>query len=173
MDAFSVAAANNMRERMSFFKQACCSLVYAFFQALMPFTGWLLIHTLLNVFWQARSAAPAVAFILLCLIGGRMLFKKPEGPGGPESAAKLGPGMLLLQGLATSIDALSAGTAIASYSMAEALLCCAIIAFITFWITLAGAFLGRSLGSLPFAEKAGGVILIFIGIEILVKGVFF
>ena len=168
MDAFSVSAANNMRERMPFGKQALCSLVYAFFQALMPLLGWLLVHTLLNVFEGARRAAPLVAMLLLCFIGGRMLIKKPDGESS-ESPARLTFGILLLQGVATSIDALSAGTAMASYSVSEALLCCLIIASVTFVITLAGAFLGRRLGSFPFAEKAGGVILILIGLEIFVN----
>ncbi|MBQ9358238.1 MAG: manganese efflux pump [Abditibacteriota bacterium] len=168
MDAFSVSAANNMRERMSLGKQALCSLVYAFFQALMPFAGWLLIHTLLNVFEAARRAAPVVAMVLLCWIGIGMLRKKPEGP---ESGTgqRLTFGVLLLQGVATSIDALSAGTAMASYSAGEALLCCLIISVITFFITLAGARLGSRLGSFAAAEKAGGVILILIGVEIFVN----
>ena len=79
---------------------------------------------------------------------------------------------LLVQGVATSIDALSVGFTIAEYSFAEALLACLLIGAVTFFICLAGIIIGKKAGT-KLANKAGifgGVILIFIGLEIFITG---
>lgn len=89
-------------------------------------------------------------------------------------APRLTAGTLLLQGIATSIDALSVGFAIAGYSAAAALAAALIIAAVTFLICMGGLTAGKKLG-MKLAGKAGilgGCILIFIGIEIFVRGVF-
>ena len=76
-------------------------------------------------------------------------------------------------GVATSIDALSVGFAIENYGIKDALASALVIGVVTFLICLAGTKLGRSLG-MKLAGKAsilGGIILIAIGIEILIKGI--
>ena len=81
---------------------------------------------------------------------------------------------LLIQGVATSIDALSVGFTIAGYGLLMALVCALIIAVVTFVISMAGLIIGKKFGT-KFANRAtilGGVILILIGIEIFVTGVF-
>ncbi len=167
MDAFSVAAANGLREpRMRLMKMLLIAGCFAFFQAAMPMAGWLLVHTLLTVFGALKAAVGYIALFLLCFIGVRMLLEKP----GEAAAPRLTPGVLLMQGVATSIDALSVGTAIGAYGPGRALVCSLIIACVTFVMSCAGALLGKRLGAVAWAEKAGGVILILIGIEICVKG---
>ena len=82
-------------------------------------------------------------------------------------------GALLVQGIATSIDALSVGFTIAEYPASMAVICSLIIALVTFIICMAGLHLGKQFGT-RFAGKAsllGGLILIGIGIEIFLKGV--
>ena len=82
--------------------------------------------------------------------------------------------MLLVQGVATSIDALSVGFTIAHYGTGMALVCAALIAAVTFVICVCGVELGKRFGT-RFAGKAeivGGLILIGIGLEIWIKGVF-
>lgn len=77
---------------------------------------------------------------------------------------------LLVQGVATSIDALSVGFTIAEYTLAEALLACLLIGAVTFIICFAGLLIGRKAGT-KLAGKAGifgGAILIFIGLEIFI-----
>ena len=77
---------------------------------------------------------------------------------------------LLVQGVATSIDALSVGFTIAEYTLAEALLACILIGAVTFVICFAGLLIGRKAGT-KLAGKAGifgGAILIFIGLEIFI-----
>ena len=79
--------------------------------------------------------------------------------------------ILLLQGLATSIDALSVGFAIDNYSYLEALISCVIIGIVTFIICFIGVYIGKKIGD-KLNDKAnilGGIILIIIGIVILIK----
>ena len=82
---------------------------------------------------------------------------------------------LLFQGLATSLDALSVGFTIVDYNFHMALICSLIIAAVTFLVCFFGFFLGKKVKTIKNlrAELFGGIILILIGIEIFVKGIFF
>ena len=80
-----------------------------------------------------------------------------------------------MQGIATSIDALSVGFTIAAYSLLQAVSASLIIGVVTLFICLAGLRIGQKLGTV-LAGKAsilGGIILIGIGLEIWIRGVFF
>ena len=93
----------------------------------------------------------------------------------PCAQEGLGFGALIVQGIATSIDALSAGVDMEAYNLTEALASVSIIASVTFAICLGGIIIGRKGGSY-LAGKAGilgGAILVFIGIEIFVSKVIF
>lgn len=176
MDAFSVSLANGLNDPAMKKKRMCgIAGVFAFFQAFMPMTGWLLVHTMLRYFEKLQPFIPWIALILLAYIGGKML---AEGIRGEEEDVKketLTAGVLFVQGIATSIDALSVGFTIAEYNFGQALLASGIIALVTFIICVAGLVIGKKFGT-KLANKAsifGGVILIGIGIEIFVTGVFF
>ncbi|MBQ8199363.1 MAG: manganese efflux pump [Lachnospiraceae bacterium] len=176
MDAFSVSLANGLGEPAMKKKKMCAIAgVFAFFQAFMPMTGWLCVHTMLRYFKMFEPLIPWIALGLLVFIGGKMLV---EGIRGEEEEAKretLTPWILFVQGIATSIDALSVGFTIAEYNFLQALVASAIIAAVTFVICMAGLRIGKTFGT-RLANKAsvlGGVILLGIGIEIFVTGVFF
>ena len=173
MDAFSVSLANGLNEPGMSRRRACAIAgPFAFFQFLMPMAGWVCVHTLLERFAFFERFVPWLALALLAYIGGSMLREGLRG-GGTEEASGVGAAALLLQGVATSIDALSVGFTIASYDAAAALVCALIIAAVTFAICLAGLAIGRAMGT-RLAGKAsilGGVILILIGVEIFIKGV--
>lgn len=175
MDAFSVSLANGLNESgMNRRKMCGIAGVFAFFQALMPMLGWICVHTVVRYFRAFATCIPWIALFLLAFIGGKML---KEGISSRESGAKapeLGAGTLFLQGVATSIDALSVGFAIAEYGFFMAAVCALIIAAVTFVICLAGLAIGKKFGT-KFAGRAavlGGTILIFIGLEIFITGVF-
>ena len=176
MDAFSVSLANGLREP-GMRKSRMCAIagVFAGFQALMPMLGWVCVHTFVERCAAFSRLVPWIALMLLVYIGGGMLLESlrhKEGEDGDLSVG-LGLGALLMQGVATSIDALSVGFTIADYELPMALLCAAIIAAVTFVICFAGLLLGRKFGT-KLAGKAGilgGVILIVIGLEIFIKGV--
>ena len=176
MDAFSVSLANGLNEPfMRRKKMVYVAGVYAFFQGLMPMLGWVCVHTIVSYFRVFEKFIPWIALILLVYIGVGMIREGLKGDDPEEPVAKLGKATLLMQGLATSIDALSVGFTIADYHVLMALSASLIIALVTFFICYAGLFLGKRFGT-RFAGKAsilGGVILIGIGIEIFIKGVFF
>ncbi len=177
MDAFSVSLANGLNEpKMKAGRMSLIAGVFAIFQAAMPMIGWTCVHTVVQYFSAFEKFIPWIALILLLYIGGKMLIEGIKG--GDEESGKvknLAFGALMVQGVATSIDALSVGFTIADYNFVMALVCALIIAAVTFVICIAGLIIGKKVGT-KIAGKAnilGGVILIGIGIEIFVKGVFF
>ena len=195
MDAFSVSLANGLHDtKMCNSKMLLIAGTFSFFQGAMPLLGWLCIHTVLEYFNAFNLAIPYIALILLVFIGGKMIYdaigelkeerKAVPVDGGSGYAATdtpckccnpptvLGFGALLLQGIATSIDALSVGFDIAELSFPEALTEALVIAASTFVICIAGVIIGKKFGT-KLAGKAtilGGVILIAIGFEIFISG---
>ncbi|MBQ8508761.1 MAG: manganese efflux pump [Clostridia bacterium] len=176
MDAFSVSLANGLADpKMKRGRMCGIAGVFAAFQAAMPLTGWVCIHTIVQYFKSFEKLIPWIALVLLCYIGGKMLLEGIRGGEEETSGQKLTFTALLVQGVATSIDALSVGFTIAEYQLPMAIVCALIIAAVTFVICMAGLFLGRTFGT-KLAGKAGilgGVILIAIGLEIFITGVFF
>ncbi|MBQ0038978.1 MAG: manganese efflux pump [Treponema sp.] len=178
MDAFSVSIANGLREpRMSHAKMCGVAGVYAFFQFAMPMIGWLCVHTIVEYFTSFQKFIPWIALLLLLYIGGKMIYESLRGEKGDggDSACVLTFGVLMVQGIATSIDALSVGFTIAGYSLGLALIAGIIIAAVTFIISFTGLVIGKKAGG-RFTDKAeilGGLILIGIGIEIFIDGLFF
>lgn len=180
MDAFSVSIANGivesvMRKRRMFLIAG----VYAVFQLLMPMLGWLLVTTLEEIFTKFSVLIPWIALILLLFIGGKMIVeaileKKNGRKTDEEQVMKLTFKTLIVQGIATSIDALSVGFTIADYSLKRAFAASSIIGVVTLVICLIGLIFGRKIGEKisGTATIIGGIILIVIGIEIFVKGVF-
>lgn len=177
MDAFSVSLANGLNEpKMKPARMSLISGVFGLFQFTMPLLGWVCVTFFVDKFRSFEKYIPWIALILLLYIGGKLLIDGIRGEDDAEtSASRLGFGALLIQGVATSIDALSVGFTISEYKLAEAFLSAVIIGVVTFFICMAGLILGKKFGT-RLAGKAqifGGVILILIGIEIMIKGVFF
>lgn len=175
MDAFSVSLANGLNEpKMPRGKMAKVAGIFAGFQFLMPMIGWFCVTTLLELFSAFEPFIPWIALILLCFIGGKMLLEGIRGDCEQEDTCGVGLSALLLQGVATSIDALSVGFTIADYNVVEALLATLLIGVVTFFICFMGLEIGKKAGT-KLAGKAGifgGAILIFIGIEIFVSSMF-
>lgn len=194
MDAFSVSIVNGLNEtRMSKGKTLGIAGTYAGFQFAMPMIGWFCVHTIAEAFQAFQKHIPWIALLLLLYIGGKMLLEgirnqREAGSGvsahseeqrcdekaaAPENSAELGLTTLLLQGVATSIDALSVGFTISGYNAAKAFIASLLIAVTTLVVCLVGLRFGKKFGD-KLADKAtmlGGVILILIGIEIFVTGI--
>lgn len=174
MDAFSVSMANGLNEpTMKKNRMSMIAGVFAFFQFLMPMIGWICVHTIVQYFQMFEKFIPWIALFLLFYIGGSMLIEGIKG-GEEEELKGVGFKALMIQGVATSIDALSVGFTIADYGFLMAFVCSVIIAVVTFFICMGGLQIGKTVGT-KLSNKAsilGGVILIFIGIEIFVTGVF-
>jgi putative Mn2+ efflux pump MntP len=174
MDAFSVSLANGLNEAgMKKSKMFCIAGVFALFQALMPMLGWICVHTVLQYFKVFENFIPWIALVLLAFIGGKMLFEGIRNDSDNEENTSVGITALLVQAIATSIDALSVGFTIAEYNVVMATVCAAIIAVVTFFICMAGLAIGKKVGT-KFSNKAailGGSILILIGLEIFITGI--
>ena len=194
MDAFSVSLANGLNDPgMSGSRKSIIAGTFAGFQFAMPLIGWICVRTIASYFEAFEKAIPWIALILLLFIGGKMLiegvreeicrracekcentscekcrFDRPA-----EEAVTLSAGALIVQGIATSIDALSVGFTISDYVVLQAVIACLIIGIVTFVICIAGLFIGAKAGTrLGWkASVLGGVILIAIGIEIFVTGI--
>lgn len=173
MDAFSVSMANGLNEpKMSKGKMCEIAGVFAGFQALMPMIGWICVHTIVQYFTTFEKLIPWIALILLGFIGGRMIAEGTKKGESEEENMGLGIGALLIQGIATSIDALSVGFTISDYNWLMALVASLIIAAVTFVICMVGLVIGKKFGT-KLSNKAqilGGVILIAIGLEIFITG---
>ena len=172
MDAFSVSMANGLHDpQMSRRRGVQIAGTFAIFQAVMPMTGWVCVHTIVELFSSFEKFIPWIALILLGYIGGKMLIEGIKGEEA-EEAAELSAGALFMQGVATSIDALSVGFTISEYGWFMALVCSLIVATVTFFICEAGLAIGKKFGT-ELSGKAsvlGGVILIGIGLEIFISG---
>ena len=194
MDAFSVSLANGLADRnMKTGRMLAIAGTFAGFQFAMPMIGWFFVHYAEEKLEWFGGLVPWIALGLLLYIGGKMLKEgieenreKKEAPAALAEAeekadekegapgSKLSAGELVMQGIATSIDALSVGFTIATYSLLQALSSSVIIGVVTLVICVIGLRIGRRLGTV-LAGKAsilGGIILICIGLEIWIKGVF-
>jgi len=180
MDAFSVSIANGLAEP-SMKKGRVCMIagVYSLFQFAMPLTGWFFVHSVTETFKAFQPFIPWISLLLLCFIGGKMVWEglSKKTPGDKEEEKEKGGinkltfGVLMVQGIATSIDALSVGFTTAEYSFPAAFLSSVIIGVVTFVICLGGLVFGKKLGE-KVSDKAtviGGIILIVIGLEIFIK----
>ena len=175
MDAFSVSLANGLHEPcMNKKKTLVTAGTFALFQGAMPLIGWICVHTVLQYFQAFEKAIPFIAFGLLAFIGGKMIWEglHEESDCCACEPQKINAWSLMVQGVATSIDALSVGFTIAAYGVLEAIVCASVIMALTFGICWAGVELGKKFGT-KFSGKAtvfGGVILVIIGLELLITG---
>lgn len=172
MDAFSVSAANGLNEP-TMKKNKMCGIagVFAVFQTIMPLLGWVCVHTVTEIFKSFQKFIPFIALALLLYIGGSMLKDGIKNKDSNEEKPAVSFGALIVQGIATSIDALSVGFTIAELNFTMALTEAIIIGIVTFAICLAGLIIGKKFGT-KLAGKAsifGGVILIGIGLEIFIS----
>ena len=186
MDAFSVSIANGLKEsNMKKSRMSFMAGIYAFFQFFMPMVGWFLVHSIAEYFKKFQPLIPWIALILLLYIGGKMIIegikeKKEADKEETESkedietsVTKIAFSTLIIQGIATAIDALSVGFTTAKYDALMAFVSSMIIAVVTFIICVIGLGIGKKAGN-HLKDKAafiGGTILIAIGIEIFLKGI--
>lgn len=174
MDAFSVSLANGLNEpQMKFPRMSAIAGTFGGFQIAMPLLGWFCVHTILEAFSSFQRFIPWIALLLLLYIGGKMLLEGLRYREGESEKTAVGFWGLMLQGIATAIDALSVGFTIADSAFPEALLESLIIGAVTYGICLVGLLLGKRFGTRLSGKASilGGVILIAIGIEIFVKGI--
>lgn len=172
MDAFSVSLANGLNEpAMKKHKMCGVAGVFALFQFAMPLIGWICVSTIANAFKIFEKFIPWIALLLLAFIGGKMIYESIKGENEENETPSVGLKGLIIQGIATSIDALSVGFTISDYNLIKAVIACILIGVVTFVICYAGLMIGKKAGT-KLANKAGilgGSILCIIGISIFIK----
>lgn len=168
MDAFAVALCKGaclaqLKDRGESLAVAVC---FGFFQALMPLLGWLLGSRFSN---YIESVDHFIAFGLLALIGGKLIHEAWKSRGEALVCTPLRAPELLLLGIATSIDALAAGVALAVLEI-NIWLAIMLIGVITLALSFLAFKLGRRFGAglHTKAQLVGGIALVFIGLKILV-----
>ncbi len=175
MDAFAVSVSNGLScEEGRYAGPLAAAAAFGIFQGIMPVIGYFLGSTVSHIIDRYDHW---IALILLSVIGIRMIhgsLKERRTPSDEKSNASFSPLTVLIQAIATSIDALAVGI---SFSLLKINIWTAasFIAAVTLVLCLAGIVLGRYFGR-KLGEKAqiiGGVILIIIGIKIFVEHIFF
>lgn len=169
MDAFTVAIAKGISLKEAKLHQAAkVALFFGGFQALMPFIGWACGQSFEK---YIHAFTPWIALILLCAIGGKMLYESFQDDEDEfEEGNPLSTKSLMILAIATSIDALAVGVTFAFLNV-NILWAITLIGGITFVISYAGVVLGNKVGKYlkNYAEIVGGIILIIIGLSIFLQ----
>jgi putative Mn2+ efflux pump MntP len=174
MDAFSVSLSNGLNEpTMKKGKMLGISGIFGVFQGAMPMVGWICVTTIAEKFSIFEKFIPWIALLLLIFIGGKMLIEGIKNNNSDEPKPPVKFGGIVVQGIATSIDALSVGFTISEYGTLMAFIEAMIIAAVTFAICYAGVIIGKHFGTKISGKSSvlGGGILIFIGAKIFFEGV--
>jgi len=181
MDAAAVSMSNGLEEpKMKPIKMFYIALLYGVFQGVMPLLGYFFGHLLFEnfTFIQEYHLIPIVALIILLILGTKMIIdgiKEIKKPAEEREIKKIGFKLLIIQAIATSIDALSTGLSFADYQIYEAIIVVSLITLVTFIACIISVLIGKKFGD-KLGSKAviiGGIILIAIGIEIFVTGIWF
>ena len=181
MDAVATSLTNGMVEpKMRPLKMLLIAGTFGLFQFGMPLIGY---YCSAAFYALVKQIAPWLSFALLVLIGGKMVFDAVNEMGTRRrtlfhTEKKLGAGKLLMQAVATSLDALAVGVTFLAVEASSALpfhaaVCALVIGIVTFVLSLLAVMAGKSAGS-RFSEKAellGGIVLVAIGVKLLLEGV--
>lgn len=165
MDAFAVSIGLGTKNRQKPFSLALLAGAYfGLFQALMPMIGYLGGK---GVFGWIEAYAPWIAFFLLVLVGGKMIYES-FAEGVEEDITNITHRVMLMLAIATSIDAMAAGFALTLLDVSP-FIACMIIGVTTYAFSFVGVFVGTKSGAWleSKAELLGGVVLILIGLKIL------
>ncbi|WP_062204920.1 manganese efflux pump MntP [Demequina salsinemoris] len=171
-DAFAVSVGKGLHLRRLVWKPALqLAITFGAFQALMPVLGWLLASSFAE---QVEAFDHWIAFGLLAAIGGKMVWESrsadDEDDDVPGDDISIGARELLVLGVATSIDALAVGVSFAFLAV-DIWIAVAVIGVVTFLASLVGYRVGHHAGEhlRSWAELAGGLVLIGIGVKILLE----
>lgn len=168
MDAFSVSICKGLAMKKMNWKHAIIIGIYfGGFQALMPAIGYFLGVGFEN---KITSIDHWLAFILLGIIGGKMIADSLKESEEISYNNSIGLKTMTILAIATSIDALAVGITFA-FLKTNLILAVSLIGMITFAISIVGVKIGNIFGDKyeKKAELAGGIILIFIGLKILLE----
>ena len=178
MDAFAVSMSNGLKEnKMKLSKVLLIAITFGLFQGVMPLIGYLLGSAFIE---YIDKFVPWIALLLLGFLGVKMIIDgiKEIKEGNKDDQVCpcencLTIKVLLVQAVATSIDALSAGLSFSDYKLTDALIVVSLVTILTTIICIAGVYIGKKFGTKlsKYAGFIGGTILIIIGLEIFLTGI--
>ncbi|MEI6576067.1 MAG: manganese efflux pump MntP family protein [Bacteroidota bacterium] len=167
-DSFAVSISSGVaRTQMRFFSASKIAFSLAFFQAMMPFIGWIIGVQIIR---YVKNFDHWVAFGLLLLLGAKMILESLKAGENKGPFNPLHFGTLILMSVATSIDAFVVGISFGFLKM-NIWLSIFVIGVVTYVISMLGILFGKNTGAWlgKWAEIAGGIILIGIGTKILIE----
>lgn len=169
MDAFAVSVTDGMSDRkVNFIKALFISLTFGIFQGVMPSLGYMISQSFLSFI---TDYGHITALILLSGIGIKMIVETLKcGDESNRECYGISFGMVMVQGLATSIDALAVGVSFSAVNM-NIVTSCAVIAVVTFICCMLGVFTGKKFGNIlnNKAQIIGGIVLVIIGLKIFME----
>lgn len=167
-DAFAAAVGKGTALQNPRWSEALrTGLIFGCIEAMTPIVGWALGYAAAD---HVKDWDHWIAFTLLLLLGGRMIFAalKASPEVEVEKPSSHGFWVLVVTGFATSIDAMAVGVGLAFLDV-KIFPIAAAIGFATFVMVTIGVMVGRVLGNIAgrWAEALGGIVLIGIGAVIL------
>lgn len=170
-DSFAVSVSFGLMKRdIQFTQAALIASTLAIFQALFPVAGWLVGEAIKEL---VEFGAHWIAFALLCLIGGKMIWESRKEDSPLKNSNPFQVSLVLGLAVATSIDALVVGLSFGVLDM-PILFPVIIIGFVTFIASMLGMLFGKKISSKRSHQAlvAGGIILILIGVKILLENLY-
>ncbi len=171
-DSFAVSVSNGLNNNKIEFKNvAFAALIFALFQALMPFAGWLIAGNFVD---EIKAADHWIAFFLLSAIGIKMIYESFSKKENKSGIKKLSLAVITVQSFATSVDALIVGITFA-FIKVNITTAVVVIGIVTFIFSVSGFYTGKKFGEKfsGYADITGGIILILLGIKILIEHIYF
>lgn len=177
MDALAVSASNGLAlKNANAGHAAVFGLYFGFFQFMMPVIGF---FCGIGFGGYIEMVDHWVAFGLLTLIGGKMIWDSRQGDGDEEQITDekriMSPKNMIMLAIATSIDALAVGVSFALTENVNIWLASVIIGVVAFVLSFVGVLAGKNIGSRfeKYSACIGGIVLIIIGLRILITDLFF
>ena len=174
VDSFSISLVNgisypNLNKQDHFIQ----SFIFGICQSIMPFTGYLLLVYFSNKLSILKTVSPYVSLVLLSYLGVKLILESFKNNEIEKANQKLTIFTLILQGIATSIDAVSCSFSMISLTMLEAIIEIVIIGIVTIGVSYLALNLGKEIGKKieKYSQLIGGIILILIGIILFIKGI--
>lgn len=172
VDSFSISLINGMtyqgKNRKILIEQ---SLIFALCQGIMPFIGYIALVYFSSKLLIIKEIAPYISLILLAYLGIKLIIESRKNELVDNASNNLSFSIFLLQGIATSIDAISCSFSMISLSLNDALIEILIITIITYLMCYIAIHIGKEIGNRieKYSKVIGGIVLILIGIIIFIR----
>lgn len=174
VDSFSISLVNGISyPNLTKKDHLIQSLIFGICQSIMPFAGYILLVYFSNKLSILKTTSPYISLILLSYLGIKLILESFKNNEVEKTNQKLTILTLILQGIATSIDAVSCSFSMIDLTMLEAVIEVVIIGIITVLISSLALSLGKEIGKKveKYSQFIGGFILILIGIILFIKGI--